>query len=105
VCLLQGGTYYCFAATFGLCLSVMWGISFGLNNFFIVWTIQPMTKLFFGCLRVGYVCIRALIRITLDPCYESCGMIFSKINGNFTVSLPTQARKAVIVEQAAISEV
>jgi len=80
-------TYYILSIIFGSVLSVLWGIVFGIVNFFTVWCVQPFIKLFFTSFRCGYMVSRAWVRMFCDPINESLALALSKIRGNFVLNV------------------
>jgi len=79
--------YYILAVTFGTLLAIWWGIIFGITNFITIWVAHPFIKLFMVVFRCFYTCSRACTRMTMDPCYESAAIAYTRIRGGFHVTL------------------
>jgi len=84
---LQIIIYYLFAVTFGVLLSIWWGVIFGLVNFITVWVAHPFIKLWLSVFRCTYACTRAWTRMTCDPFFESAAIAYTRIRGGFHVTL------------------
>ena len=84
---LQIIIYYILAVTFGVLLSIWWGLIFGLTNFITVWVAHPFIKLWLTVFRCTYACSRACTRMTMDPCFESVAIGYSRIRGGFHVTV------------------
>ena len=79
--------FYVLSILLGFFLSLIWGLVFSINNYAIVWFVQPTIKLWFTWTRIAAVLVRAAIRSMLDPLFESIGLQFSSIRATFNLML------------------
>ncbi|XP_035698192.1 caveolin-2-like [Branchiostoma floridae] len=83
----QGGVYKILSAGLGVILAVVWGLAFGLFNFFIVWFVHPWLKMCFMGIRLFGLTIKAIVRTCIDPFFQSLGLSLSTIAGRFSLKL------------------
>ncbi|CAH1239787.1 CAV2 [Branchiostoma lanceolatum] len=83
----QGGVYKVLSAGLGVILAVLWGLMFGLFNFFIVWFVHPWLKMCFMGIRLFGMTIKAFVRVWFDPFFQSMGLSLSSIAGRFSLKL------------------
>ena len=61
----------------GICIAAEWGCQFAYVSFLHIWHFTPLFKMFdlnCGCLRKLW---GQCVSCALDPCCESCGLLFS----------------------------
>ncbi|XP_019647122.1 PREDICTED: caveolin-2-like [Branchiostoma belcheri] len=83
----QSGIYKVLSAGLGVILAVVWGLAFGLFNFFIVWFVHPWLKMCFMAVRLFGLTIKAIVRSCVDPWFQSLGLSLSSIAGRFSLKL------------------
>jgi len=78
---LQVATYYILKVTFGVCLTIGWGIAFGIWNFILVYFANPCLKGLFPVCRFFLAFAKVSIRMCCDAVFESMAIMFTRIRG------------------------
>ncbi|KAM7438534.1 Caveolin-1 [Porites harrisoni] len=76
-------TYGILTLLFGGLLSFIYGLSCGVISFFFVWLVTPFVRAWLILLGLAGKVWLSFVKCFYDPCFESCGRIFSNVNITF----------------------
>ena len=76
-------TYTILTLLFGGLLSFIYGLSCGVISFFFVWLVTPFVRAWLILLGLAGKVWLSFVKCFYDPCFESCGRIFSNVNITF----------------------
>ena len=79
ISLLQGAIFYFLSVVAGIPLAFLWGISFALLHYVIIWFVQPALVFLFVCVRVTFTPLTILTRLALDPIFQSAALVLQNV--------------------------